>query len=92
MSKQEEEYYATSNKEEIGVVAGFVQMGKDRQPMEETFTPVAVTRYELTPFEDLIAAETFFMPPFENARVYRWLAGELRRMADDLENQAQERR
>lgn len=88
----DQEYYATSNKEEIGVVAGFVQMGKDRQPMEETFTPVAVTRYTTMPFDNLIAAETFFIPPIEEPSVYRWLAGELRDMADDLEKQAQERR
>lgn len=91
MSNQE---YTTveMDSEEIGVVAGVVQMGKDRQPMEDTFTPLVITRYERAPFGNLVAAEAFYMPPIEEPSVYKWLARELRTIADGLEKDAQERR
>lgn len=82
----------TTDSEDIGVVAGVVQMDENRQPMEDTFTPLVITRYERAPFGNLVAAEAFYMPPIEEPSVCRWLAKELRTIADGLENDAQERR
>lgn len=77
--------------DEVGVVAGVVQMDENRQPIQETFTPLICTRFEHMPF-GRVAYESFLMPPIEPDSVYKWLAEQLRDMADDLEKRAQERR
>lgn len=81
-----------TDSEEIGVVGGIVEMDENREPIPDTFMPIAVTRFECASFCNLIAAETYLTPPIEDDRVYKWFARKLRAMADDIEKFAQERR
>lgn len=90
MSKNE--YTTVTDSEEIGVVGGIVEMDENREPIPDTFMPIAVTRFERSSFCNLVAAETYLTPPVEDDRVYTWFAGKLRDMADDIEKFAQERR
>lgn len=90
MSNQE--YTTVTDSEEIGVVGGIVEMDENREPMPDTFMPIAVTRFERASFCDLIAAETYLTPPIEDDRVYTWFSKKLRAMAYDLENYARGRR
>ena len=90
MSKKE--YTTVTDSEEIGVVGGIVEMDENREPIPDTFMPIAVTRFERASFCDLIAAETYLTPPIEDDRDYKWFARKLRDMADNIEKFAQERR
>lgn len=90
MSKNE--YTTVTDSEEIGVVGGIVEMDENREPIPDTFMPIAVTRFDRSSFCSLIAAETYLTPPIEDDRVYTWFAAKLRAMADDIEGFAQERR
>ena len=90
MSNQK--YTTVTDSEEIGVVGAIVEMDENREPIPDTLMPIAVTRFERASFCDLIAAETYLTPPIEDDRVYKWFAGKLRDMADDIEKFAQERR
>ena len=89
MSKKENT--TVTDSEEIGIVGGIVEMDENREPIPDTFMPIAVTRFDRSSFCNLIAAETYLTPPIEDDRVYKWFAKKLRDMADDIEKIAQER-
>lgn len=84
------EYDIVTDMEGIGVVAGVVMMDdENREPIQSTFTPLALQRFEHMPCHKM-AVQTFFMSPVERADVYKSMADNLRDMADDLEKHAQE--